>query len=263
MKRLFTFTERSKAAFAATVVFGVWSSGCSGSSNKSGSTSPKPRNESRSGAEPDARPEPPSRPVEPARPREDMQIKGLLGTIDQETVAKAFRLKRYQIEQCILRPAKAMTYITGMMHFKFQIAVDGTVTIKVLRNDVGHHEIEECIEGIARSLHFGRPKGGKVIINYPLRIPNRGTPHIKWGKARVRSVMKGRRSAIKACKKGRRPRRFTIHFYVLPGGRVIAAGVWARKGRVPQGFAACVLTALQQATFPDPLGKVAKVSYRF
>jgi hypothetical protein len=192
-----------------------------------------------------------------------MQIKGLLGTIDQETVAKAFRLKSYQIEQCILRPAKAMTYITGLMHFKFKIAVDGTVTVKVLKNDVGHHEIEECIEKIARSLHFGKPKGGKVIINYPLSIPNRGTPHIKWGKARVRSVMKGRRSAIKACKKGRNPRRFTIHFYVLPGGRVIAAGVHARKGTVPQGFGACVLTALQQATFADPLGKVAKVSYRF
>lgn len=194
--------------------------------------------------------------------KEGLQVKGLLGTIDEQTVARAFSRKRYQIEQCIMKHARAMTYLTGKMKLKFEVDTDGSVTVKVRENNLGHYEVEDCLLKVARSLSFGKPKGGKARVTYPLDVPHRGTPHVKWGKARVRGQIRAKRRAIKKCRRRGRPRHFTLHFYVLPGGRMISLGAHAKKG-VPPGFAACVFNALKNTSFPDPLGKVAKVKVRF
>ena len=194
--------------------------------------------------------------------KDDVQIEGLLGTIDEQVVANAFAKKRYQIEQCILGHVRAMTYVTGKMNLHFDVAADGTVTVKVLDNTVGNYKVEECLLKLAKTLHFGKPKGGKAKVDYPLSIPSRGTPHVTWGKGKVKKEVRSKRRAIKKCRKGRRPKKFTLHFYVLPGGRMTSLGVHAKKG-VPSGFAACVFNALKGVTFPDTFGKVAKVTYKF
>jgi len=195
-------------------------------------------------------------------PGDDMQVSGMMGTIDEAAVAKAFRSKRYSIESCIMDHARPMTYLTGVMNFQFEVLPSGTVHLKVLDDTVGNFQVEECILGVARSLKFGRPKGGKVKITYPVQIPARGTPHQTWGRSRVRSKIRSRRSKILACRRHGRPRHFTLHFYVLPGGKMISLGAFGIKG-LPDGFAQCVFDALKDVDFPDPLGKVAKVRYRF
>lgn len=192
---------------------------------------------------------------------DDMQVSGMMGTIDEAAVAKAFRSKRYAIESCILDHARPMTYLTGVMNFQFEVMPSGTIHLKVLDDTVGNFQVEECLLGVARSLKFGRPKGGKVKIAYPLQIPARGTPHQTWGRSRVRPKIHSQRSKILACRRQGRPRHFTLHFYVLPGGKMISLGVFAPKG-VPDGFARCVFDVLKNVDFPDPLGKVAKVRYR-
>ena len=158
--------------------------------------------------------------------------------------------------------ARAMTYLTGKMKFKFEVDTDGTATVKVLKNNLGHHEVENCLLQVAQSLRFGKPKGGKARVSYPLDVPHRGTPHITWGKARVRAEIRSKRRAIKKCRRRGKPRHFTLHFYILPGGRLISLGAHA-KNAVPSGFAACVFNVLKNVSFPDPLGKVAKVEYSF
>lgn len=193
---------------------------------------------------------------------EELKVEGLLGTIDEQAVAKAFSKKSYEIEQCILGNVKAMPYVMGKMDLHFDVASNGDVTVKILENTIGNYKVEECLFKIASSLHFGKPKGGKAKVGYPLSIPHRGTPHEKWGKSKVRKEMRSNRRAIKKCKKGGKPRSFSLHFYVLPGGRMVSLGVHADNG-VPPGFAACVFDALKNVTFPDTFGKVAKVKYDF
>lgn len=191
---------------------------------------------------------------------EDMEVSGLGGTIDEAAVARAFDRKKYEIEQCVLGKAKAMTYLEGTLNFRFTVFPDGRIQLHVLDDDLGNFEVESCLEQVVRSIKLGRPKGGKVKISYPLRIPNRGTPHVSWGASRVRRVLRPLRRKLKACKTVRR--KVTLHMYILPGGRLISLGAASSKG-VESDVARCAFEALRDVQFPDPLGKVVKVRYSF
>ncbi len=192
---------------------------------------------------------------------EDMEVSGLGGTIDEAAVSRAFDRKKYEIEQCVLGKARAMTYLEGAMNFQFTVFPDGRIDLKLLDDDLGHFEVEACLYGVVKSIRLGRPKGGKVKISYPLRIPNRGTPHISWGVSRVRSALRSVRGRLRACKKGRRGK-MTAYMYVLPGGRLIALGVSSRRG-IETETAQCAFEVLKDVQFPDPLGKVVKIRYSF
>lgn len=191
-----------------------------------------------------------------------LQIEGMLGTIDERAVSRAFAGKNYDIEQCILGNVRAMPYVNGNMSFHFDIDADGKVTVKVLENTIGNHEVEECLLKVAESLDFGKPKGGSAKVDYPLSIPDRGNTPETWSGSRVRKEMKANRRAVNNCKKSGEPNAFTLYFYILPGGRMTSLGVFAQNG-VPAGFASCVFDVLKDVTFPDTFGNVAKVKYKF
>lgn len=236
--------------------------GCSGSKSSSSTTPAKTGPASTEPSRPADTPAETKPDRGESRPKEDVEISGLAGTIDEEAVSRAVKRKSYEIESCVLTHARPMTYVTGDMQFKFEVAVDGSVKVVLLKNNVGNYQVEECILAVVRGLRFGKPKGGKVVVNYPLSLPHRGTTHVVWGKVRVRSAIRSKDRAIRACRQSGHPRKFTLNFYVLPGGRVVSLGVFSAKG-VPSGFAACVLNAVKDVSFPDTLGKVAKVEYSY
>ncbi len=191
-----------------------------------------------------------------------LEVRGLGGQLDEQALRKAFRAKAYDIERCILGLAKPMTWLEGTMTFVFEVWPDGRRRIRLADSDLGHYQVEACLWKVVRTVRLPRAKGGKAKGRYPLHVPNRGTPHVVWKASRIRRVMRGRRRAVLACRRGRRPRHFVVTMYILPGGRLGASGVFA-KGGLPEGFAACVHEKLKNAPFPDTFGKVVKVRYRF
>ena len=139
--------------------------------------------------------------------KDDVQIEGLLGTIDEQVVANAFAKKRYQIEQCILGHVRAMTYVTGKMNLHFDVAADGTVTVKVLDNTVGNYKVEECLLKLAKTLHFGKPKGGKAKVDYPPLDPQPGHPACDMGQREGEKRGPLKASGHQKVSKGREPQK--------------------------------------------------------
>jgi len=192
---------------------------------------------------------------------DDMEVSGLGGTIDEAAVAKAFDRKKYEIEQCVLGKARAMTYLEGTLNFRFTVFPNGRIELDVLDDDLGNFQVEACLERVVRSIRLGRPKGGKVQISYPLRIPNRGTDHVSWSASRLRRVLRPLRRKLRACRRGGR-RKVTLHMYILPGGRLISLGAFSDRG-LEIDVARCAFDVLGEVQFPDPLGKVVKARYSF
>ncbi|MDY0003531.1 MAG: hypothetical protein RBU30_19690 [Polyangia bacterium] len=197
------------------------------------------------------------------RSDDDVQIGGLMGTIDAAAVEKAFEGKMNQVRSCRQSHGGGLGYVSGTVQFFFVIGTDGIPTrVTLEKSELGQHELEACLLGIARGLKFVKPTGGKAEVRYSMDLPAEGDQPKTWEPSKVKRAMSSRAKEIAACRVGGKPDSFTVTFYVLPQGKAQTAGV-ASAQDLPEGFAACVAKVILGTTFPDPLGEVARVSYEF
>lgn len=197
------------------------------------------------------------------RPDEDVQIGGLMGTIDAAAVEKAFEGKMNQVRACRASHGAGLGYVSGTIQFFFVIGTDGVpVRVVLEKSELGQHELEACLLGIARGLKFVKPTGGRAEVRYSMDIPAEGDQPQTWEPSKVKRAITARSKEIMGCRVGGKPGAFQVTFYVLPQGKVGAAGV-ASTEDLPDGFAACVAKVILGTTFPDPLGEVARVTYEF
>lgn len=199
----------------------------------------------------------------PPRRSDDVQISGLMGTIDAAAVEKAFESKINQVRACRRDHLGGLSYVGGKVQFFFKIGVDGVPTKVVLeKSEVGHYPLEACIIKIAKSLTFVKPKGGTAEVRYAFELAAEGTEAKSWEASKVARTMRGKKRAIRACRVGGKPGSFSVTFYVLPQGKAKTAGV-ASSEDLPAGFAACVAKVVTATTWPDPLGEVVRVTTDF
>ncbi len=199
----------------------------------------------------------------PPRRPDGIAITGLKGTIDAAAVEKALGKKTRDMAACRRNHIGSMSYVGGDVTLFFVIGMDGVPTKVVLeKSQLGHWEMEACILGVARSLKFVKPEGGKADVRYTMSLANNGTDAKNWDADKAKRTLKKKRSALRACRKGGQPKHFTLTFYVLPGGSVKSVGV-ASGALLPAGFAECVAKVVVGQTFPDPLGSVARATYDY
>ncbi|MFH2011017.1 MAG: AgmX/PglI C-terminal domain-containing protein [bacterium] len=199
----------------------------------------------------------------PPRPQDDIQVQGLMGTIDANAVDKAFTAKRRAVSACRRQHIGNLSYVGGDVQLFFKIGMDGVPTSVVLeKSQLGHHEMEACILGVAKGLKFVKPKGGVAEVRYTMTLANNGTDPKDWAAGKANKTLRKKRGALRACRTGRKPAKFEVTFYVLPGGTVKTVGV-ASSEALPAGFAACVAKVVTALTFEDPLGAVARATYAF
>ena len=139
--------------------------------------------------------------------------------------------------------------------------MDGVPTkVYIEKSQLGHWQMEACILKIASSLKFVKPKGGKAEVRYTMNLSDDGVTAKDWEADKASKTLKKKRGALRRCRKGGKPKTFTLTFYVLPGGSVKTVGV-ASPDPLPAGFAACVSKVVTALTFDDPLGNVARATY--
>jgi len=202
--------------------------------------------------------------MRPPPGRQDgIQIKGLMGTIDANAVDKAFTAKRRAVAACRRQHIGNLSYVGGDVQLFFKIGMDGVpISVVLEKSELGHHEMEACIVGVAKSLKFVKPKGGVAEVRYTMTLANNGTDAKAWDADKAKKTLKGKRGALRACRKAGKPAKFTLTFYVLPGGKVKTVGV-ASLEDLPAGFAACVAKVVTAQTYEDPLGTVARATYAY
>ncbi len=199
----------------------------------------------------------------PPRRRDGIAITGLKGTIDAVAVEKALGKKRRDVAACRRKHIGSLSYVGGDVTLFFVIGMDGVPTKVVLeKSQLGHWQMEACILGVARSLTFVKPKGGKADVRYTMSLADNGTEAKNWEADKAKPTLKKKRRALRACRKGGLPKSFTLTFYVLPGGSVKSVGV-ASTEALPAGFAECAAKVVAAQTFADPLGSVARATYEY
>jgi len=199
----------------------------------------------------------------PRRPGDGIQISGIKGTIDARAVERALGKKTRAVEACRNKHIGSLSYVGGEITFFFEIGMDGVPTkVFVEKSQLGHWQMEACILGVAKSLRFVKPKGGKAEVRYTMALANNGTDAKDWDADKAKPTLRKKRGALRACRKGGQPKGFTLTFYVLPGGSVKTVGVTSSKP-LPAGFAACVAKVVRALTFDDPLGSVARATYEY
>ncbi len=199
----------------------------------------------------------------PPRRRSDIHISGLKGTIDAAAVEKALNKKTRDVAACRRKHIGSLSYVGGDITFFFEIGMDGVPTkVLVEKSQLGHWQMEACILAVAKTLKFVKPEGGKAEVRYTMALANNGTDAKDWDEDKAKSTLKKKRRALRACRKGGKPKKFTVTFYVLPGGSVKTAGV-ASPEDLPAGFAACVAKVVLAQTYDDPLGTVARATYTY
>ena len=194
---------------------------------------------------------------------QDMDRIGSKGTIDAAAVEKALGKKTRAVEACRRQHIGSFSYVGGDITFFFEIGMDGVPTkVFIEKSQLGHWQMEACILGVAKSLKFVKPKGGKAEVRYSMALADNGTKASDWDEDKAKPTLKKKRRALRACRKGGKPKSFTLTFYVLPGGSVKTVGV-ASSVALPAGFAACVSKVVTAQTFADPLGSVARATYTY
>ncbi len=95
------------------------------------------------------------------------------GTLPKAAIDEQLKTAGPDIQGCYERGLKAKPGLRGTVSINFVVATDGTV----VHADAGEGDdalVDEptvsCVLAVIRKLQFPQPKGGRVFINYPLKL---------------------------------------------------------------------------------------------
>jgi hypothetical protein len=125
-------------------------------------------------------PEEPAKPLDPpdAKPVEPgITATGAptRGTLPKAVIDEKLKAAAPSIQACYERGLKAKPGLRGTLNINFVVSTDG----KVAHADAAQGEGEDalidpptvdCVLATIRQLEFPQPKGGRVFINYPLKL---------------------------------------------------------------------------------------------
>ena len=96
------------------------------------------------------------------------------GTLPKAVIDEKLKEAGPEIQGCYERGLKAKPGLQGNVSINFVVATDGKVAHADAASEVEEPLVDEptvsCILGALRKLEFPQPKGGRVFINYPLKL---------------------------------------------------------------------------------------------
>jgi hypothetical protein len=191
-----------------------------------------------------------------------MQVSGLMGTIPERKIQGALEPRLPRFQQCFARGAGEVEFIAGAIEFYFRVGLDGRVEWVYPRaSSIGHRATERCLLELAAATRFPEPKGGgaaEFAWGFEIDGPDGVRPPVAWDAPQVVPALEGAADALAACALG--DQRFEVTAYVLPGGKVLAAGA-AAPGNAAAAQIDCLVDAIQSVAMPDPGSYPAKVTF--
>jgi hypothetical protein len=195
-------------------------------------------------------------------PDDGATFEGLVGTIPRARVESTMRRRMRPLLRCFTRRMDDVEVLGGSIQLDFHVALDGSVAaVHPRASDIGDRATERCVLGIARDVTFPRPNGGEADVSWgfeldpaeDVRPPVPLSPQLMADE--TMAALQELRSTCGA--RGR----FTLTFYLAPGGTLMAAG-GTFPDQASEGALDCVLDALQEAevALPDPGSYPGKLS---
>lgn len=202
-------------------------------------------------------------PVEEEKAKEEIQVQGELGTLEQDQIDAVFNGKRAAVAACYDAGLAELWYLGGTLELKLRVARDGAVKSAQTVRSLGSWAVDRCLVGVGRGLRFPPPRGhAEAEVTYPLRFRGKATLK-EWGRAEVGRVFAAHQKALDACAHaGNVPPALRVTLFVGPGGRVGAAGLGA-DGPIEDKYGECVVREVGRWKFADPRGRIARATYEF
>lgn len=198
---------------------------------------------------------------------DNLQIDGLRGRLDPYDIERGVQPHTQALSACYYGKVGRQRYIGGDIEFKFLVARSGDVkTVRLSKSDLGAWHIEKCLLETARRMTFAKPKGGEAEFTLPLEFD--ATRSTRWveedvGLAQVKPFVK----ELRACAgeaSTRNPRKVMVTVYVGPRGSVKSVGFASdHKRTYADAWADCAETKIRAWTLADPLGRIAKLAFRY
>lgn len=203
------------------------------------------------------------------------------GSLDKDLIRQTISSRKDELKGCYDAELKSKPSLKGQMTVRFVIGVDGTVqTSEVRSSTLASPAVEGCVAKVVRSLAFPRPKGGTVVVSYPLVFSPDDARHAEpsappsveatgqgtLDKDAIRQAMLAHKGHVKACYdaqlkgnpslKGR----LMVRFVIGTDGRVQKSEVSSSTLSAP-AVEGCVAKAVGAIVFPKPTGGSVVVNY--
>ncbi len=96
----------------------------------------------------------------------------IMGSLDKRVIARVIRRGLARVKYCYEKSLARSPNLSGRLALRFVIGPDGKVTrIEVSSSTLGAPEIDQCVEGVLKSLVFPKPAGGgSVTVTYPFNF---------------------------------------------------------------------------------------------
>ena len=196
-----------------------------------------------------------------------LEVKGLKGSLSSYDIQAGVEPHAGSISACYSSNLKKRRYLGGDITFKFTVKIDGDVKlVQLSKSDLGAWDVEKCMLSVARTMKFAAPKGGEAEFTLPLEFD--ATRSVIWleeeaGLAQVKEL-KGELGSCASETKTRAPNDVMVTLYVGRRGAVTSVGFASpAKQPIADDWADCAEAKIRAWVLADPLGKVAKIAFKW
>ena len=197
--------------------------------------------------------------------RSGVDIRGLKGTLDPYDIQRGIEPHQGALSACYNEKVGRRRYLGGDIVLQFTIARSGEVKrVSIKKSDLGAWDVERCMLEVSRTMRFTRPQGGEADFTLPLEFSP--TRSVVWlDDETANAQVSEQKAMLRECaKKARRPKHVIVTLYVGARGAVTSVG-FASSAKRPIGdqWADCAQAVIRSWILTDPLGRVAKLSFRY
>lgn len=195
-------------------------------------------------------------------PHASVGVRGLTGTLNKDDVHQTMEARQEAFDACIDGVRRRDRWVEGAIRFEFWVDAEGKVEKAVpVENDLGHHELEQCLTTVVVETVFPKPAGRATArFSWDLRVEPAYTP-AEWidPKPMKKVVQKKAKDAFRECKVRRFRNRLLITAYVGRAGRILSLGAMPNRPQDPEKLA-CLLEEVKHWRLPKQKRR-SKVSF--
>src|SRR5262249_29560920 len=149
---------------------------------------------------------------------------GVLGSLPDDQIQGPIQQRWSEILRC-KEQSRPPWYVSGKIELHFRVSREGEVKrLSIDDGTIGNWGIEKCVLGIARTMHFARPRGGEAEFSYPIEFPARAQV-TDWGEEQISADIARHRRELAQCDRAGTRHPYTLFLYLGAGGKVTSAGV--------------------------------------
>ncbi len=196
-----------------------------------------------------------------------MSVQGLKGHLDPYDIQTGMKPHSAALAACFQDAAKGKKFIGGRVELSFTIARDGSVKkVRATKSTVGSWVAEKCLLEESAQMHFKKPRGGEADFSLPLDFEAPRAANW-WTEEKAEEAVGDHPKELRTCAReagAKNPRNVWVTLYLGNRGVIESVGFGSpHKAGIDLAWADCASAKVLAWTLDDPLGKIAKLGFRY